>query len=208
MYLRQSVAARTPISVSISGTAPPPAAQDNTNSANSADNSGGDVPGGGTTDDTQNPSVNSHADSDSSAPVATVTAFPARLDSLRWIVVGGFAALFALGLIYVWRQPQAATAGVAQGTENVTQPTPQVSRRAVSPQSFPLPDSAPEKTATSNSGVAASANLDREVRGSLDELKDSLFRLELRREAGTITEDAYVAERDRVQKVLRDLVKG
>jgi hypothetical protein len=47
-----------------------------------------------------------------------------------------------------------------------------------------------------------------EVRSSLDQLKDSLFRLELRREAGTIAEDDYVRERDRVQKTLRDLVKG
>jgi len=35
-----------------------------------------------------------------------------------------------------------------------------------------------------------------------------LFRLELRREAGTITEEEYTSERDRVQQVLRDLVKG
>jgi hypothetical protein len=58
------------------------------------------------------------------------------------------------------------------------------------------------------SAASASANLDREVRGSLDELKDILFRLELRREAGTITEENYAHERDRVQKALRDLVKG
>jgi hypothetical protein len=46
------------------------------------------------------------------------------------------------------------------------------------------------------------------VRGSLDELKDILFKLELRREAGTITEAEYISERDRVQQILRDLVKG
>ena len=56
--------------------------------------------------------------------------------------------------------------------------------------------------------AAAAANVDREVRSSLDELKDSLFRLELRREAGTISQEEYARERDRVQKVLRDLVKG
>jgi hypothetical protein len=39
-------------------------------------------------------------------------------------------------------------------------------------------------------------------------LKDALFRLELRREAGTITEEDYARERERVQKTLRDLVKG
>ena len=52
------------------------------------------------------------------------------------------------------------------------------------------------------------AGIDREVRGSLDELKDTLFRLELRREAGTISEEDYARERERVQKTLRDLVRG
>ena len=57
------------------------------------------------------------------------------------------------------------------------------------------------------SGVTT-AGLDRAVRGSLDELKDTLFRLELRREAGTISEEDYARERERVQKTLRDLVRG
>ncbi len=52
------------------------------------------------------------------------------------------------------------------------------------------------------------AAADNEVRGVLDALKDSLFRLELRRQAGTIDEDEYARERARVEKVLRDLVKG
>ncbi len=50
--------------------------------------------------------------------------------------------------------------------------------------------------------------VDQQVRGSLDELKDTLFRLELRHEAGTITPEDYARERERVQKVLRDLVRG
>jgi hypothetical protein len=65
-----------------------------------------------------------------------------------------------------------------------------------------------EPSAPSQSTQGAAASLDRDVRGSLDELKDALFRLELRREAGTIAEEDYVRERDRIQKVLRDLVKG
>jgi hypothetical protein len=39
-------------------------------------------------------------------------------------------------------------------------------------------------------------------------MKDVLFRLELRREAGTISEVDYTRERDRVQTALRGLVKG
>ena len=54
----------------------------------------------------------------------------------------------------------------------------------------------------------SAANVVQEVRGSLDELKDTLFRLELRHEAGTISAEDYARERDGIQKLLRDLVKG
>ncbi len=129
--------------------------------------------------------------------MASVTTLPARLDSLKWILVGGFVALFLLGLIYVMRQPQAAV--VAEGgSGNVAGANSYPAR----PAGFAPP------TASSSNAATASAELDREVRGSLDELKDGLFRLELRREAGTITEADYTRERDRVQKALRDLVKG
>jgi hypothetical protein len=51
-------------------------------------------------------------------------------------------------------------------------------------------------------------DIDREVEHSLDGLKDRLFRLELRRQAGTISEDEYVRERSRTEQILRDLVRG
>jgi hypothetical protein len=167
-YTRDNVAANTALSVSVSGTAPPPA----------PDTAGGN--------DAQNPSVNSRIETGGEAPVATVTTLPARLDSLKWIIVGGFVALFLLGLIFVSRQSQAAV-----GAESAVRSKPPVAARA-----------------GRSSAANASANLDREVRGSLDDLKDILFRLELRREAGTISEADYTRERDRVQKDLRDLVKG
>jgi hypothetical protein len=175
-YTRNSVAANTPLLVSVSGTAPPPASEGA---------AAGNAPG----DDTQNPSVNSRIETGNDAPVASATTLPARLDSLKWILVGGFVALFALGAIYVARQPQAAL--------------------SAEPASATIPAAPRAQAKTLGSGAAnASANLDREVRGSLDELKDVLFRLELRREAGTISEADYVRERDRVQTALRDLVKG
>ena len=52
------------------------------------------------------------------------------------------------------------------------------------------------------------ADVDSEVRGSLDELKNNIFRLELRQQAGTISEEEYTRERARVEKALRDLVRG
>jgi hypothetical protein len=117
-------------------------------------------------------------------------------------VVGGFAAIFALGLIYIWRQPQVAVAG-APGEKEAAATHAEAKLAKAAPPAKPK-----ETPRPSPYSGHTSANLDREVRGSLDELKDVLFRLELRREAGTITEEDYISERDRVQQVLRDLVKG
>ena len=50
--------------------------------------------------------------------------------------------------------------------------------------------------------------MERDVELSLDGLKDRLFRLELRRQAGTITEEEYARERSRTEGVLRELVRG
>jgi hypothetical protein len=46
------------------------------------------------------------------------------------------------------------------------------------------------------------------VRGSLDELKEKLFRLELRHQAGTISEQDYSSQRTQFEQTLRDLVRG
>lgn len=198
-YLRQTVAQNAPVTVAISGTAPPPAADNG--DANAADNS-------------QNPSVNSHVDDGAQAsPVATVTTLPARIDSLKWIVVGGFAALFVLGLIFVLRQPQVAPAGEALPPPPMPVPQNPAATNKVEAAGIPAngPSPAPPPTAPAaapKNGNDSETDAEREVRGSLDELKDSLFRLELRREAGTISEEEYLRRRDRVQKTLRELVKG
>jgi len=57
-------------------------------------------------------------------------------------------------------------------------------------------------------GHAGLADVDAAVGVSLDSLKDQIFRLELRRQAGTISEEEYAQERARTEKVLRDLVRG
>jgi len=183
VFMKESVAANTLEAVSVSGTGPMPQAQADT-----------------TSDGTQNPSVNSRVES--AAPVASVTTLPARLDSVRWYVLGGLAALFALGLIYVWRQPQVRFA-----------PSPGEAGVQIAPVEEVKPSRVaslvgPSETAPSSSSNGAAASMDRAVRGSLDELKDVLFRLELRRQAGTISETEYASERDRIQQVLRGLVKG
>jgi hypothetical protein len=191
IYLRDSVAANAPVDVAISGTAP--LSQENGSSGGA----------GSSADNSQNPSVNSRADSGAEAPVASVTTMPARLDSLKWIVVAGFAAVFSLGLFYLWRQqPRPAAEGPAVSSDahptGASAPTPALHAGPAPETRISRPASAP----------ANFADVDQAVRGSLDELKDSLFRLELRRQAGTITEEEYARQHEQVQKVLRDLVKG
>ena len=50
--------------------------------------------------------------------------------------------------------------------------------------------------------------MDNAVNTNLDALKDALFRLELRRQAGTISEEEYSRERARAEEVLRNFVRG
>ena len=52
------------------------------------------------------------------------------------------------------------------------------------------------------------ADVHREVSSSMDELKDRMFRLELRHQAGTIAEDEYQRERARLEQTIRGLVQG
>jgi hypothetical protein len=176
-YLRKSVPANAQLTASISGTAPPPADTNADASSPTGDNS-------------QNPSVNSRADSGDAAATATVTTLPARLDSLKWILVAGFAVIFALGAVFIMRGPRLVPAS-ANG-EPLSPPEPVVSKtRPVVP---PAPQSV--------------RDLDKAVSNSLDELKDALFRLELRHQAGTISADDYARERQRIDQRLRDLVQG
>jgi len=184
-YMREAVAANTSVIVNVSGTAP-------MQSSSQGGAGGGTTAGGAGGDGSQNPSVNSRAESSGDAATATATTIPARLDSLKWILVGGFGAIFALGFAYLLRRPQMATASAPGGV---------VAAREA-PASTKLPKPASRTAAT------VAEEVDREVRGSLDELKDSLFRLELRRQAATISEEDYARERERIDATLRNLVRG
>ena len=124
-----------------------------------------------------------------------IQAVPGRLDVLKWPLVGGFLCLFALLAILLARRPVVAVAGApSEGVADV-------------------PADAPRKTTaaavvTPAVRSASLAQVDAAVGTSLDALKDTLFRLELRRQAGTISEEEYNQERARAEKVLRDLVRG
>lgn len=169
LYARENVPAGTPLEISVSGTAPPPSA-------------GGEQQGG----EAQNPSVNSRAGEggETSAQV-----LPGRIEDLKWILVGGFAALFVLGFVFLWRKPaQQVPAAPAQASAKAAKEMAAASARTA--------------------GDAALAEIERSVHHSLDELKETLFKLELRRQAGTISEEEYAKQRSRAENILRDLVKG
>jgi hypothetical protein len=175
IYTRDNVAANDPIDISISGQGPAA------------------PPEGAVTapaDESQNPSVNSRADSGGTdSPTATAIAIPARIDGIKWVLVGGFGAIFLLGFGYLLRKPVPAAVTAAATTVAST----------AAPSALPVAKPAASRAMTS---------LEDQARSGLDALKDSLFRLELRRQAGTISEDEYAQERARVEKVLHDLVKG
>jgi hypothetical protein len=140
-----------------------------------------------------------------------VTAAPSRLDGFKWYLFAGLAALFAMGAILLTRK-QVVVAG---GPEDEEAPPPKLSKSAKQKKSAPgaaPPVSAPPPAAKAAPGNSNSANLAASVHHhvsvSMDSLKDQIFRLELRRQAGTISEEDYAREKAQVEKLLRDLLKG
>jgi hypothetical protein len=126
-------------------------------------------------------------DAQGGAASVSVQQVPGRLDVLKWPLIGGFVVVFALGALLLMRKPVVAVVGGAAAQ-------PLGARAATAGNSAPA--------------SAAMARVDAAVGMSLDALKDQLFRLELRHQAGTISEQEYAQERARAEKVLRDLVRG
>jgi hypothetical protein len=129
------------------------------------------------------------------ASPVTVQQIPGRLDVLKWPLVAGFVGLFALGAILLARKPVVAVAGGAP--YDAASGSPAKSKKVSA-----------SKAAADAAPSANMAEVDAAVSTSLDSLKDQIFRLELRRQAGTISEEEYAQERARTEKVLRDLVRG
>jgi hypothetical protein len=171
VYARDAVKAGTTFDVSISGTAPTPA--DPSASAQQ-----------------QPDQVNGR---DSTGP--TLEAAPARLDDQKWILLGGLAAIFAVGVGLLLRQPVPAVAGVSTAAS----PAVPKARKARAPEPKPAPAPSP---------VSLAEQVTKDVNTDLDSLKDMLLRLELRRQAGTISDEEYARERGNAEQLLRELVQG
>jgi len=120
---------------------------------------------------------------------------PGRLDDLKLPIILVLVVGFAGFAVLLARKPVVAVAG-APPTATPESVTPATSSANIPPA---------QPSAASAPNLAA---VDAAVGSSLDALKDTLFRLELRRQAGTISEADYATERARAEKVLRDLVRG
>jgi hypothetical protein len=110
---------------------------------------------------------------------AAIQSVAGRLDPLKWPLVGGFCILFVLAALLLARKPVAVA--------------------------VPAPKNVASAEAVNGDALAS---VDRATATSLDALKDQLFRLELRRQAGTISEQEYASERAKAEQVLRELVRG
>jgi hypothetical protein len=172
VFSKESMKAGNGFDVAVSGTAPPPA------------------------DATASSSPDQVNGRDSGAETTIETA-PARLGDEKWILLGGLAAIFAVGVGLLLRKP-------VPEIESAPAPSqPPKGRKTQRASQAKAVQAAPPATAS-----APVERVTREVNSNLDSLKDTLLRLELRRQAGTITDTEYALERGRAEQLLRDLVQG
>jgi hypothetical protein len=169
VFSKESMKAGNGFDVSVSGTAPPPAEA-------SASSSPDQVNGRDT------------------GPETTVETAPARIGDEKWILLGGLAAIFAVGVGLLLRKP---VPEVASAPALPAVPKGRKAQRA-----------AQAKAAATAPPPPPVERVTQEVNSNLDSLKDTLLRLELRRQAGTITDAEYAVERGRAEQLLRDLVQG
>ena len=127
-----------------------------------------------------------------------IQSIPGRLDEYKWWLVGGFCVLFLFAAVLLWKKPISVTVAGAEVFTEQPAAKSQSARAGVT-------KSADASASTNGNSLAG---LDRDTSNSLDALKDQLFRLELRRQAGTISDDEYSRERAKAEQVLRDLVRG
>ena len=165
VFLHDALAVKASLAVSVSGVGSPQAAE--------AADSPGQQQGQEGNSRTQGQQVN---------------AAPPRIDDLKWPMLIGLIALFAIGAILLSRKQIVMVP--AGGADDA--PAPAQSKKAA-------------KAAQQQAGVDA---VKESVNANLDSLKEDVFRLELRKQAGTISEEDYAREKSRVEKLLRDLVRG
>lgn len=188
LYLRQDVPAGTLVAVNVSGTAP-------------AGNAGGGA--------AAPPQGREAQDAAADSGGATIQAVPGRLDSMKWPLLGGFVLVFA-ALAYLLSRKTVVAVGGGEAAREAGLTAKPAKKPKTQPAAVPPAPAVPAATAAkpSSNGPSNLSQVDAAIGTSLDALKESLFRLELRHQAGTITEEEYARERAKAEKILRDLVRG
>jgi hypothetical protein len=188
LFLRQdSLAAGAMVPVSVSGTAPPQGASE----------------GGGQ----GQPQGRDAQEGGGESGGAAIQAVPGRLDDMKWYLIGGFVAVFGV-LAYLLSRKQVVTVGGGEAAEEQVPREKPKKNKAPAPQRIEPPAASAVVASTPTNGPTNLAQMDAAIGTSLDGLKESLFRLELRRQAGTISDEEYARERAKAERVLRDLVRG
>jgi hypothetical protein len=135
-----------------------------------------------------------------------VIAAPSRLDDFKWpkwYIVVGLAVLFAMSGFLLTRKQVVVVEG--SGADEAPTAKPDKPSKHKKSHAASVVGNGPSSSASVASLTAAVNN---HVNTSMDALKDQILRLELRRQAGTISENEYVREKAQVDQQLRDLVKG
>jgi hypothetical protein len=200
LYGRQDVPAGTIVAVSVSGTAPPPDA----NASGDQGQQGRDAQQGG-----------------GESGGVSIQQVPGRLNDIAptWMIAGVFVVGFGILGFLLWSKKVASVPVESHADDpDAASPRPKKvkpSRAAAVPAPIVTPAPIappaafkPAEHVTPTNGEATLAEVDAAIGTSLDALKERLFRLELRHQAGTISEAEYAQERARAEKVLRDLVRG
>jgi hypothetical protein len=205
LYGRQDVPAGTLVTVNVSGTAAPldaNASAGQGQQGRDAQQSGGESGG------------------------VSIQQVPGRLNDIAptWMIAGVFVVGFGILGFLLWTKkvsgvpvegqeqvtdagalrPRKAKPSIAPATPAIATPAPIANPVQTAPQAA----SAATEPVTPTNGASTLAEVDAAIGTSLDALKERLFRLELRHQAGTISEAEYAQERARAEKVLRDLVRG
>lgn len=216
LYERDALVAGSLLDINISGTAPPPSAQ--------SAQAGADSPLSSASATAENESFQSGPrDANQDRAFGGIRTLPGRLDTLKWPVSIGFGALFGLGAILLWKKSppvraNGAPANVPRETFLGSGATGRDSRHgdsatpALSEPAIPTGSRVADRARQAGNLVPrgddrAGAEIRDHVQKKLGALKDALFRLELRHQAGTISDEEYGRERARVESVLRELVR-
>jgi hypothetical protein len=184
VFLHEALAARGALTVSISGVGSPQAAE-------TADGQG----------------QQQRQEGNSRTQGQQVDVAPPRLNQLfsPWYKYLVFILVIATAfLVFAFILSQKKIVVVSSG-DDIGEPPP---TNAGNPEKGKRSKNPAAKAPDAKQQSATVESVKNKVNASLDSLKEEVFRLELRKQAGTISEEDYAREKSRVEKLLRDLVRG